>query len=136
MKIVEEVVNMIDSTIIILFLFIHWIADFVFQSHEQSMKKSSSNVYLLLHTSVYAAIITIFTYGVQLSGLFGAQYWFTPLIFGGIQFVTHTGVDYVTSRINKKLWNDKQVHSFFVMIGFDQFIHYVILFTSLAILFY
>ena len=74
--------------------------------------------------------------GLYLTNYFGAQYWYIPLIFGIIQFVTHTIVDYITSRINKTLWVNEEVHTFFVMIGFDQFIHYGILFVSLSLLFY
>ena len=127
---------MIPVIIILLYLFIHWYADFVCQTDKQAKGKSSSNWQLLAHTSMYGLIITIFTYVIFLAGRFGAQYWYTPLIFGGIQFVTHTIIDWCTSRINKKLWKDGYVHEFFVMIGFDQFIHYIILFSSLILLFY
>ena len=127
---------MIPVVIILLYLFFHWYADFVCQTDKQKKGKSSNNWQLLAHTSMYGLIITIFTYVIFLAGRFGAQYWYTPLIFGGIQFVTHTIVDYITSRINKILWINEQVHEFLVMIGFDQFIHYVILFSSLVLLFY
>lgn len=127
---------MIPVVIILLYLFVHWYADFVCQTDKQKKGKSSNNWQLLAHTSMYGLIITIFTYVIFLAGRFGAQYWYTPLIFGGIQFVTHTIVDYITSRINKILWINEQVHEFLVMIGFDQFIHYVILFSSLVLLFY
>jgi len=127
---------MIPMSILLFYLFIHWYADFVCQTDKQAKGKSSNNWQLLAHTGMYGLIITIFTYVIFLAGRFGAQYWYTPLIFGGIQFVTHTIVDYITSRINKTLWINEEVHTFFVMIGFDQFIHYGILFVSLSLLFY
>lgn len=127
---------MIPITILLLYLLLHWYADFVCQTDKQAKGKSSNNLQLLAHTGIYGLIVTLFTYILYCTNYFGAQYWYTPLIFGVIQFVTHTIVDWLTSRINKKLWENKLVHEFFVMIGFDQLIHYVILFSSLALLFY
>ena len=127
---------MIPTTIILLYLLVHWYADFVYQTDKQAKNKSTSIKWLLKHTSIYSLIITIFTYILYLNNSFGAQYLYLPLIFGLIQFVTHTLVDYITSKINSYLWKNGQVYEFFVMIGFDQFIHYVILFGSLWILFY
>jgi hypothetical protein len=51
------------------------------------------------------------------------QFW-AVVMFSGITFVAHTATDYVTSRINARLWEEKKVHWFFVSIGFDQFLHY------------
>ena len=93
---------------------------------------------ILLLIVFLLAVILFIPICYQISGN-GRPYEFTGKVhwlFGLIQFITHTIVDYITSRINKKLWESKQVHNFFVMIGFDQFIHYVILFSSLTLLFY
>jgi len=67
----------------------------------------------------------------------------STVTFGLIMFFTHFVVDYITSRINARLFEpwykyiskpDKPVsqfnptlHNFFVSVGFDQFIHYVII---------
>jgi len=53
-----------------------------------------------------------------------------PLIFG-ITFITHWVTDYFTSKWTSRLWEEKQVHNFFVVIGLDQLIHA----TSLLITF-
>lgn len=127
---------MIPMFILLFYLLLHWYADFVVQTRKQQINKSSNNLQLLAHTCSYGLIITICTYILYWSNSFGAQYWYTPLIFGLIQFVAHTVIDWITSRINKTLWEDGYVHEFFAMIGFDQLIHYVILFSSLALLFY
>ncbi len=127
---------MIPITILLLYLLLHWYADFVCQTDKQAKSKSSNNLQLLAHTGTYGLIVTLFTYILYWTNCFGAQYWYTPLIFGVIQFVTHTVVDWITSRINKKFWEYKLVHEFFVMVGFDQFIHYAIMFGTLWILFY
>ena len=127
---------MIPVIIILLYLFIHWYADFVCQTDKQAKNKSTSIKWLLKHTLVYGFIITLFTYWLWIVNGFGAQYWYTPLLFGVIQFITHTIVDWITSRINSNLWKNGQVHEFFVMIGFDQLIHYIIMFGTLWLLFY
>ena len=127
---------MIPITILLLYLLLHWYADFVCQTDKQAKSKSSNNLQLLAHTGTYGLIVTYFTYILYWTNHFGAQYWYTPLIFGVIQFVTHTVIDWITSRINKKLWENKLVHEFFVMVGFDQLIDYAIMFGTLWILFY
>lgn len=106
-------------------LMIHFVGDFVLQTQEQAMRKSSSFQYLLLH---------VFNYS-----LFTAVGWFmflptVPVSNGihqniqffwvfAITFVTHLTTDFFTSRWTKSLWERREVHDFFVAIGFDQFLH-------------
>lgn len=97
-----------EAKLILYLAFVHWIADFVFQSDWMAKEKSKNNYALLIHCFVYGAVFSSMT----LSPMYG-------LIVGLI----HIPVDYVTSRINAELWNDKKVHWFFVSIGFDQWIH-------------
>jgi hypothetical protein len=47
-----------------------------------------------------------------------------------ITFVCHTVTDYITSRINSRLWLAQRVHDFFVSIGFDQVLHYTQLYIT------
>jgi len=121
---------------LLLLIFIHWIADFVIQKSEWQSTKSFDTKNLIKHTLTYSLLMFV---GVEImSGhyrMMGAQYWYTPLLFSIIQFVTHTGIDYVTSRVNSSLWKQKRTHDFFVSIGFDQVLHYVILFYSYKLLF-
>lgn len=105
-------------------LFAHWVADFLCQTHYMSINKSKSNSVLLLHTGVYAVVMTflcVFVLEASIKGL---------LIFGGITFIAHTITDYFTSRLNSKLWAEGNVHWFFVSIGFDQFLHFLQLFIT------
>lgn len=123
-------------------LFFHWLFDFVLQSNEQAKNKSSSNKWLMSHALDYSCQwITV------LSWTFIIMSWITglgmsyPLIlkviaFGLITFGFHSITDYFTSRWTKKLWEKKDVHNFFVVIGFDQLLHYIQLFlTSYFIIF-
>jgi hypothetical protein len=91
-------------------LSLHFFMDFVFQSNNMATKKSTSNKWLLIHVACYS----------------------TPFLFFGIPFalingLSHLVIDYVTSRISKKFWEAKQLHWFFVVIGFDQLLHTSIL---------
>ncbi len=117
---------------VILVLFIHWVADFVCQTHEMSIKKSKSIYWLSLHVSTYTAV--------TLAG------WLTfffddflvvdnsVLIISSITFLSHWVTDYFTSKWTSKLWDKKQVHNFFVVVGLDQLIHTTTLIITLHIL--
>ena len=109
--------------LVCLLLLIHTIADFVFQTDKMAKGKSSSNKILLTHTSVY----TMFYAGLGFLPFFS---WTQTLAFMLITFVAHTATDYVTSRMTKKLWAKGDVHNFFVVIGFDQLLHMIVLLTS------
>ena len=112
------------------FLFIHWIADFVLQTDAQAKGKSTSNKMLLKHTITYGLCILVASYYLQAWNMFGAQMWYASLLFTLIQFVSHTIIDYFTSRVNKKLWENGDRHTFFIMIGLDQLMHTLILLIS------
>lgn len=57
------------------------------------------------------------------------------LAWGLFNGLAHWLTDFVSSRITKKLWELKDYHNFFVVIGLDQLCHYVVLFGSTVLLF-
>lgn len=104
----------------ILFLYllvIHWLADFVAQTHWMAINKSKSNKALLYHVSVYTLI-----FGLCLSG-YAVNNLDHLLLFLSVNFVLHFITDYITSRKNSILWTAGRTHDFFVMVGLDQLIH-------------
>lgn len=107
-------------------IFVHWIADFVCQSDWQAKNKSKSNIALVTHTGLYSLIWLPFLVGVGFNI-------FNTLIFILVTFIFHTIQDYITSRINTKLYSNNKVHEFFVSIGFDQVLHYIQLFITFII---
>jgi hypothetical protein len=118
---------------ILAFLFIilvHWFSDFVLQTHHMSTRKSSSNYYLTMHVVVYT-FTTIFAWALVLPllgiQLFSGTVWLAFLVI----FVTHWVTDYFTSRRTSKLYKEEKYHDFFVVVGFDQVLHYVQLFLVL-----
>jgi len=124
---------------IIIILIAHYIADFVFQTHTMSIKKSDSMMILLWHVSAYT--ITFFIlfclYGIILNEFFVL---FLPLrqwiqLGIGIALVNgmlHYVIDFFTSKISRYLWNTEQWRRFFLIIGLDQLLHIILLIFSYA----
>jgi hypothetical protein len=98
---------------IMLALVLHWFADFVLQTDQMARGKSSSNKWLSIHVAVYS--LPLFLLGWKFA-LFNAA--------------THWVVDYFTSRLSSRMWKEQRVHDFFVVIGFDQLIHTLLLVWS------
>lgn len=109
-------------------MIIHWVADFVIQTREEAKNKSTSNKYLLLHTVKYSLLYISF-FPLIGRGVF---------LFIGITFITHTIIDYFTSRVNGFFWTKREMfkdidedlsdgweHLFWCNIGFDQCLHII-----------
>lgn len=111
-------------------LFIHWVGDFVLQTDYQAKNKSKDSVVLTEHVLCYT-LVWLFVLLIYNSGVFTWE----SLFFVLITFVTHYITDYFTSRLNTHLWNKRNVHNFFVSVGFDQFLHYLQLFLTFKYLF-
>lgn len=109
---------MIFYIITIIFLF-HWIGDFILQSDWMAKNKSSNHVALLNHVSVYGFALLFSCLLIPIT--------ITWVIFN---VFAHFCTDFITSRITKKLWEKKDVHNFFVVIGFDQLVHALTLIWS------
>lgn len=132
---------MLSYILILQILFVHWISDFVLQSSWMATNKSKNWLALGSHVLVYTASmgVLILLSGVIVAAAFsniigGAIMIITPLAFvkwivlnGVLHFIT----DAVTSRITARLWKKNDMHNFFVVVGFDQFIHYSCLIITL-----
>jgi len=106
---------------IILIFVIHWASDFLCQTHEMSLKKSKSILWLSYHVIVYT-LMTTFLWSIFFGNMM-VNPLITILLIFGITFITHWITDYFTSKWTSRLWEEKQVHNFFVVIGLDQLIH-------------
>lgn len=96
----------------------HWIFDFCFQSNEQTQNKSKSLDALTSHVAIYTIFLTL---------IFG-------LTYGVVNGVLHFITDYNTSKWTKKLSGKGDWHNFFVVIGFDQVLHYIALFLTIPLI--
>lgn len=121
-------------TAILYILFVHWIADFVLQTDRQAKNKSKNNVALTRHVGTYTLTLFMtmwpwfFTMYTPTMTLFAPTGWLITWV--AANGILHFATDYVTSRVNTYLWNKGDVHNFFVMVGFDQLIHYACLFGT------
>ena len=110
-------------------LAVHWLADFMLQTHWQASNKSKNNKALARHVLVYSACL-----GVAATVIFlpsdGA--W---LAFVSLNSALHFATDYVTSRASAKLYAKQDWHNFFVVIGLDQLIHQVTLAGTMLLFF-
>ena len=106
----------------VLILFLHFLADFVFQSNKMAQNKSVSRKWLLAHVGTYGLILFLGLY-------FFVSFKFL-LYYVGINMLLHYMIDAETSKITKKLWAEKKIGEFFVMIGWDQFLHYFFLYLT------
>jgi len=106
-------------------LIIHWIADFVLQTHKQASRKAVSNSHLWMHCFNYSLVwmlVSSFFVGWNCFPFFLAT------------FVAHFCTDYVTSRMVKKRFDAGDYHNGFVVIGLDQILHYVQLYLTFKLL--
>lgn len=120
----------IDVGIMIVLLAAHWLADFVFQTDEMAVNKSSSNMWLGKHIGIYSLVMFgLLCLLVPVSGpFFGRQLALYVIYNGCWHFVT----DYITSRMTSYYWKKEERHKFFVTIGFDQLVHAVTLIVTWA----
>jgi hypothetical protein len=118
------------NIIVLYFLLVHWVADFVLQTEHMALRKSTSNYYLGMHVTVYT-VTTILAWWLMFLflGIHATKltYFFAASAIFGMHFIT----DYITSRITGKYYKAKKNHEFFVTIGFDQWLHYVQIFIVL-----
>src|SRR5215468_9749457 len=111
-------------------LFVHWVGDFVLQSHWMSVNKSKRVDALLLHAATYTGVLLVGT-----GLILGVHKIASLLLFVGVNGLLHLATDFVTSRITSGLWQQKREHDFFVLVGLDQLIHQVTLATTLWFIF-
>lgn len=117
----------IEISALTLLLLGHFIGDFVLQSSWMATNKSKDFGALIAHVFVYSLTISV-----TIAFYFGNIE--KTIVFFIITAITHMAIDGITSPINSKLWNHEDKHDFFVMVGFDQFIHYVTLVATVLYL--
>ena len=94
-------------------IWLHFLADFIFQTDKMAINKSTSTLWLAIHVAIYT--LPFFWFG-----------WPFALFNGGCHFVT----DWFTSRGTSYLWKKEERHWFFALIGLDQAIHMTTLMVS------
>ena len=110
--------------LILTVLTVHFVADFVLQSHWMASNKSKCATALISHTALYS--VCWFCLWPVLGPL--------TVTFVVVTFLAHTVTDALTSQVTSALWAREQWHNFFVVVGLDQLLHYGQLFATLAVL--
>lgn len=120
---------MISIITALLIIAIHFFADFVCQTHEMAINKSKSNYWLSMHVMVYTAV-TLIAWHFCLLQPATIYHIVDYLLFIGFIFSTHWITDYITSRISSKYFGKGDYHNGFVVVGIDQVLHYIQLFSA------
>lgn len=105
-------------------LAVHWVADFVLQTHWQASNKSKNFEALSPHVCSYTAAL-----GFGALIMFGTSVSFVSFVLAN--FMLHLVTDFCTSRVTSKLYAKGDIHNFFVVVGFDQLIHQVTIAVTL-----
>jgi uncharacterized membrane protein YbhN (UPF0104 family) len=124
-------------------ILVHYIGDFMFQTENQALGKSTNFKQLISHTLTYTLVFYIaFALWCAYQNHFGH---ITPEVLGWtakvflffpITFVCHTIIDFFTSKIASKKFKNKEYYTglpnfgAFSIIGLDQVIHYATLFAT------
>lgn len=113
----------------------HWIGDFLLQNNWMAMNKSKMFKPLVVHTIVYSLFMMLSLY-VICNVFFNINNIDDIFLFGVSMFITHTLIDFVTSKITTYFYNKKQYRMFFDTIGLDQLLHYFTIFLTFKYIFY
>jgi len=120
---------MVSELLIIYILLVHYLGDFPLQTQEQALEKSTNDKMLFYHTGTYSLI-----WWIAASILFNNI--FFAFVFALITFSAHSVTDAITSRIGKIFWDKKDTHNGFVVVGFDQILHYLQLYYTYKLIIY
>jgi len=107
---------------IMVILFAHWVSDFVAQSDYVALNKSNNKWVLAWHSFAYTILMTLFLLPLYYSN--ELDFFIRAMI---LLFASHFIIDGISSKLNSWLWENDKRHWFFVSIGFDQMLHYMIL---------
>jgi len=118
---------MLTEKLLLFILVIHFLADFAMQTHEQATTKYKCTEGLFWHVAVYSLV-----------WLFSSYFIFKDIEkcvqFTVITFIFHWITDAITSNVSKSFFDKKDFHNGFVVIGFDQILHYLQLYLTFKFL--
>lgn len=107
-----------ELKVIILIIILHFISDFLLQINWMSKNKSSSVLALFVHCFVYSILFL-----------------FVGVIYAIINGILHFIIDYFSSKLTSKYWYEEKYRLFFIVIGIDQTLHFICLFSTYVLIF-
>ena len=102
----------------------HWVGDYVLQTEKMAVGKATSIKWLSIHSVVWTLSMMIIVVPFSSS----VTIWVWVLIMG----ILHWAQDFVTSKINAFFQKKKWTKMFWLSIGTDQMLHYLIMFGTLG----
>lgn len=99
----------------------HWMVDFCLQPRKIAESKSHNIMALISHCLSYTFIMTVSV------ALLTSNTKDMPYLAAAF-FVSHFVIDFVTSKLTSVFWTTQDMHKFFTVIGFDQFLHTSVIF--------
>lgn len=114
-----------ELTLIFYIMVMHFLADFALQTHWQAENKSKNIKALTYHVATYSTV-WLFASWIYTNNIMFA------ICFTITTFLIHWLTDFLTSKEVSKRFANNDYHNGFVMIGFDQVLHY----TQLIITFH
>jgi hypothetical protein len=115
---------MIDISTLTLILLAHWIGDYLMQFNVIANHKAESFAWLSVHVFIYSIVILL----AALIVMKAHDAFMYAFLNGFIHLIT----DYFTSKISVRFKSNPRV--FFLVIGFDQFLHTATLIVTLGVL--
>ena len=106
----------------LLLYFAHFVGDFVLQSDWQSRNKWHSWPALSSHVAIYTLVIGAWAFLVV-----AGKQMEHPFTWVAVNGFAHLAVDSVTAQWTHHYYGTKEWHKFFIVVGFDQWIHYATL---------
>ena len=103
-----------------LFLVAHWAGDFVFQTSQMALGKSSSIKWLTLHVLAYTAILLIFAVFALPNDVI--------IVYTLVNGILHWITDFFTSKLGAHYFKRPRV--FYPILGFDQLVHVMTLYIT------
>lgn len=118
-------------------MFLHWLADFVCQSHWMAVNKSKNLMALISHCFTYTFVLWLggmLLLALELQDAALEHMTSVPwTLCAALNGLLHFIVDCFTSKWTARLWAKNKVHNFFVVVGLDQWIHATCLITTFNI---
>jgi len=124
----------ISLGIVLLICLAHYVADFVFQTDWMAQNKSKTNYPLFVHVCTYSVVIFLILFPFFHDEI-------KLILFAFLNGILHFIIDFFTSRLSSKLYREGKLGSktipnfgFFSVIGLDQLLHYICLFTTYGLI--
>lgn len=120
-----------NTLLILWFLFVHWVADFICQPHDIATSKWNDPASLMIHGLIYALVVAVsfVPVGILLCTCLPQielQYYVIGVV---ATTLLHPAIDFFTSKAGHIYFEAQDYHNGFVVVGIDQMMHMAVFFA-------